>query len=95
VNLFHWIAGWILGLVWLSRVIDAGFGVRKIPDISQPEWDREPPARHPRVAIIVTARNEEESIEKALLRQSTPRPKHICLSLKRSPCWELADRTCG
>jgi len=68
VIVFHWIAGVILGLVWLSRVIDAGFGVRKIPDIAQPEWDREPPARHPSVAIIVPARNEEEAIEQALLR---------------------------
>jgi glycosyltransferase involved in cell wall biosynthesis len=68
VNVFHWIAGWILGLVWLSRVIDAGLGVRKIPDISLPEWDREPAVPHPSVAIIVPARNEEESIEQAMLR---------------------------
>jgi len=68
VTIFHWIAGVILGLVWLSRVIDAGFGVRTIPDISTPEWDRQPPAPHPSVAIIVPARNEEESIEQALLR---------------------------
>jgi glycosyltransferase involved in cell wall biosynthesis len=68
VTIFQWIAGVILGLVWLSRVIDAGFGIRKIPDISQPQWDREPPAPHPSVAIVVPARNEEESIEQALLR---------------------------
>ncbi len=68
MSVFHWIAGWVLGLVWLSRVIDAGFGVRKIPDISRPEWDRDPPAPHPSVAIIVPARNEEEAIEQALLR---------------------------
>ncbi len=68
MTFFHWIAGIILGLVWLSRVIDAGFGVRTIPDISTPEWDRKPPAPHPGVAIIVPARNEEESIEQALLR---------------------------
>ena len=68
MNVFHWIAGCILGLVWLSRVIDAGFGVRKIPDISLPEWDREPPSPHPSVAVIVPARNEEEAIEQALLR---------------------------
>ena len=65
---FHWVAGVILGLVWLSRVVDAGFGVRTIPDISTPEWDRKPRAPQPSVAIIVPARNEEESIEQALLR---------------------------
>ena len=68
MNVFHWIAGWVLGLVWLSRVIDAGLGVRKIPDISLPEWDHEPTVPHPSVAIIVPARNEEESIEQAMLR---------------------------
>lgn len=68
MTIFYWIAGMILGLVWLSRVIDAGFGVRTLADISLPEWDREPPAPHPTVAIIVPARNEEESIEQALLR---------------------------
>ena len=68
MNIFHWVAGWILGLVWLSRVIDAGFGIRNIPDISLPEWDHEPAAPHPTVAIIVPARNEEESIEQAMLR---------------------------
>jgi glycosyltransferase involved in cell wall biosynthesis len=68
VNIFHWIAGTVLGLVWLSRVIDAGFGVRTIPDISAPEWDRKPPGERPSVAIIVPARNEEESIEQALMR---------------------------
>jgi len=68
LNILHWIAGWILGLIWVSRVIDAGFGIRQIPDISLPEWDRQPPGPHPSVAIIVPARNEEESIEQALLR---------------------------
>jgi len=68
LNIFHWVVGWVLGLVWLSRVIDAGFGIRNIPDISLPEWDQEPAAPHPSVAIIVPARNEEESIEQAMLR---------------------------
>jgi glycosyltransferase involved in cell wall biosynthesis len=68
VTIFHYVAGIILGVVWLSRVMDAGFGVRTIPDISAPEWDRRPASPSPSVAIIVPARNEEESIEQALLR---------------------------
>jgi glycosyltransferase involved in cell wall biosynthesis len=48
--------------------MDAGFGVRTIPDISAPEWDRRPASPSPSVAVIVPARNEEESIEQALLR---------------------------
>jgi glycosyltransferase involved in cell wall biosynthesis len=64
---FHWIAGTLLALIWLSRVIDAGLGVRKLADISEPEWDRKPLSRAGnRVAIIVPARNEEDSIEQGL-----------------------------
>ena len=65
---FHWIAGTLLALIWLSRVIDAALGVRTLADISRPDWDRKPPRGNPSVAIVVPARNEEESIEQALLR---------------------------
>ena len=71
MTLFHWIAGCILGLVWLSRVIDAGFGVPTLPDISLPQWDRQPPQPNPKVAIVVPARNEETAIEEALKRLLT------------------------
>jgi glycosyltransferase involved in cell wall biosynthesis len=69
-NIFHWIAGSILALVWLSRLLDAALGMRKVADISRPEWDRKPatPNGNPRVSIIVPARNEEEHIGPALAR---------------------------
>jgi glycosyltransferase involved in cell wall biosynthesis len=65
---FHWIAGTLLAVIWLSRVIDTSFGVRTLVNISRPEWDRNPstPAGNPRVTIIVPARNEEASIRPAL-----------------------------
>jgi glycosyltransferase involved in cell wall biosynthesis len=63
---FHWIAGTILAVVWLSRAIDAALGVRTLADISQPEWDRMPDIAKNRVAIIVPARNEEAAIKQAL-----------------------------
>jgi glycosyltransferase involved in cell wall biosynthesis len=65
---FHWIAGCILGLAWLSRLIAAGFGMRKIADISRPEWDRNPGASEsvPRVSIIVPACNEQQNIARTL-----------------------------
>jgi glycosyltransferase involved in cell wall biosynthesis len=65
---FHWIAGTILALAWFSRIVDAALGMPSVADVSRPEWDRNPvlPAGNPRVSIIVPARNEEESIEKAL-----------------------------
>jgi len=70
VSYFHWIAGSLLALIWLSRVVDAALGVRTLSNISSPEWDRTPAtsAGNPRVAIIVPARNEENSIGQALSR---------------------------
>ncbi len=70
MSYFHWIAGSLLALIWLSRVVDAALGVRTLTNISSPEWDRTPAtsAGNPRVAIIVPARNEENSIGQALSR---------------------------
>jgi glycosyltransferase involved in cell wall biosynthesis len=61
----YWIAGWILALAWLSRIVDAALGVPKIPDIARPQWNLHPPGK-PSVSIIVPARNEEESIGQSL-----------------------------
>jgi glycosyltransferase involved in cell wall biosynthesis len=65
---FHWIAGTLLAVIWLSRVIDTSLGVRTLVNIARPEWDRSPatPAGNPRVTIVVPARNEEASIRQAL-----------------------------
>jgi glycosyltransferase involved in cell wall biosynthesis len=65
---FHWIAGTLLAVIWLSRVIDTSLGVRTLVNITRPEWDRKPatPAGNPRVTIVVPARNEEASIRQAL-----------------------------
>src|SRR5579859_1125744 len=65
---FHWIAGTILALAWASRIVDAALGMPSVADVSRPEWDRNPvsPSGNPRVSIIVPARNEEETIDKAL-----------------------------
>src|SRR5579864_1406383 len=63
-TIFHWIVGSILALVWFSRLLDAALGMRKVADISRPEWNRQPatPNGNPRVSIIVPARNEEEHV---------------------------------
>jgi cellulose synthase/poly-beta-1,6-N-acetylglucosamine synthase-like glycosyltransferase len=65
---FHWIAGTILALAWISRIVDAALGMPSVADVSRPEWDRNPvlASGNPRVSIIVPARNEEETIEQAL-----------------------------
>ena len=66
----HWIAGSILGLAWLSRIVEAAFGMPRIADITRPQWDRRPATRdsEPRVSLIVPARNEEEHIRETLTR---------------------------
>jgi glycosyltransferase involved in cell wall biosynthesis len=68
MNYFHWIAGISLALIWLSRVVDAGLGMRTLADISQPQWDRPPNANDSHLVIIVPARNEEAAVEQALLK---------------------------
>jgi glycosyltransferase involved in cell wall biosynthesis len=68
MHYFHWIAGVILALAWVSRIVEAALGMPGVADVSRPEWDRNPveAAGNPPVSIIVPARNEEESIEQAL-----------------------------
>jgi glycosyltransferase involved in cell wall biosynthesis len=68
MNYVHWIAGCILALAWLSRIVDAALGMPSVADISRPEWDRQPArsGANPRISIIVPARNEEDHIEQAL-----------------------------
>lgn len=70
MSYFHWIAGTILALAWVSRIVDAALGMPSVADIARSEWDRTPvaPAGEPRVTIIVAARNEEEHIRETLTR---------------------------
>jgi cellulose synthase/poly-beta-1,6-N-acetylglucosamine synthase-like glycosyltransferase len=68
MSYFHWIVGSILALAWLSRVLDAAWGMPNVPDISRPEWNPKPDGPQPRVSVIVPARNEEEHIEETLVR---------------------------
>jgi glycosyltransferase involved in cell wall biosynthesis len=62
---FHWIVGGLLGLAWLSRLVDAGFGMRRLADLCQPQWNLQPPGS-PFLSIIVPACNEEDHIRPTL-----------------------------
>jgi glycosyltransferase involved in cell wall biosynthesis len=68
MHYLHWIAGTILALAWVSRIVDAALGMPSVADVSRPEWDRNPvsPAGNPLVSVIVPACNEETTIEQAL-----------------------------
>ncbi len=63
-----WIVGCLLALAWLSRVADAGMGMRSIANIAEPQWAARPDEfiEWPRVSIIVPALNEQETIAAAL-----------------------------
>src|SRR5215469_4282568 len=65
---FYWILGIILALAWFSLIVEAALGMPSVADVSRPEWDRNPVSAsgNPRLSIIVPARNEEETIERAL-----------------------------
>ena len=67
----HWIAGTILALAWISRIVDAALGMPSVADVSRPEWNRNPvlSSGNPRVSISVPPRTEEETIEPALNTQ--------------------------
>jgi glycosyltransferase involved in cell wall biosynthesis len=74
MNYFYWVAGVVLALAWLSRIVDAAIGMPSVADISTLQWDRNSATAagvggsSPRVSIIVPARNEEADIEKSLTR---------------------------
>ena len=68
MSLFYALAVWGLAAIWHSRLSGAAFGMRKVPDITRPEWSRRPATAtgDARVSIIVPARNEAAEIERAL-----------------------------
>jgi len=50
-----------VGLVMLVVAVNMLLGLRTVPDLSLPAWDRDPEG-HPRLTVIVPARNEEDGI---------------------------------
>src|ERR1700724_768166 len=74
----HWqtirgMGGGIPALAWVSRIVEAAFGMPHVADIARPEWDRKPavPNGEPKVSIVVPARNEEEQIRETLVQLLT------------------------
>jgi glycosyltransferase involved in cell wall biosynthesis len=63
-----WVLSAFLGAAWLSRLVAAGLNMRKIAELTQPEFDVSAVggAPLPRVSIVVPARNEAQHIEVAL-----------------------------
>jgi len=59
------IIGALLALAWCGRALEAVFGMRRIADITAPEWNGIAEATS-LISIIVPARNEEHEIERCL-----------------------------
>jgi glycosyltransferase involved in cell wall biosynthesis len=57
--------GALLALAWCGRALEAVFGMRRIADITAPDWNKLPDAQ-PLVSVIVPARNEAREIERCL-----------------------------
>lgn len=66
MEVFHWILGTLLGVVWLWRFVDAALGMSTLAEISKLEWDIAAGDDAPLVSIIVPARNEEANVEQSL-----------------------------
>ena len=65
MHIFWWLLGAVLAVVWVDRLQDAARGMRRVADITRPEWDRLPEPM-PRVSIVVPARDEQEHVASAL-----------------------------
>jgi glycosyltransferase involved in cell wall biosynthesis len=65
MRIFWWLLSGALAAVWLDRLQDAARGMKRIADITRPEWDRRPEAM-PRVSIVVPARDEQQHVAAAL-----------------------------
>jgi glycosyltransferase involved in cell wall biosynthesis len=64
---FLWIRSWLwtsAGL-WIWRAVIAGTGLPRLPNLLDPQWDAAP-VHGPRLAVVVPACNEEQTIEAGL-----------------------------
>ena len=68
MNKWIWFtAGLLLGTDWLRRAIQATVGMRRLVNVTSPEWDRLPRSgEQPTVVVVVPARNEGDKIEQCL-----------------------------
>ena len=75
------IVGWLIALIWLSKVIAAAFGLPRIPNLVLPRYNITP-AGSPSITVIVPARNEAAHIAAtlhSLLSQDYPNLQIIAI----------------
>lgn len=59
------VQAWLAALLWMSRGLAAAFGLPKVPDLLQPEFDSAA-AKEPSLTVIVPALNEEAKVAACL-----------------------------
>ncbi len=75
------ISAWLIALAWLGRVTEATFGLPRIPNLLNDEYDISPPDS-PSITVIVPARNEAADIAatlNSLLAQDYPNLRIIAV----------------
>jgi len=59
------ILAWLLALAWLWKAITSAFGLRRVPNLIEPRYDRSPTG-NPSLVVIVPARDEAVALPKSL-----------------------------
>jgi GT2 family glycosyltransferase len=59
------LSAWFIALLWIWKAITSAFGLRRVPDLTNPAHNRTPP-NHPSIAVIIPACNEEKNIDACL-----------------------------
>jgi glycosyltransferase involved in cell wall biosynthesis len=75
------LVAWLVGITWLSKVIAAAFGLRRVPNLLLPRHNISP-AGSPSITVIVPARNEAADIAStlhSLLAQDYPNLQIIAI----------------
>ncbi|HMF52987.1 MAG TPA: glycosyltransferase [Edaphobacter sp.] len=75
------LAAWLIAFGWLWKAVSAARGLRRIPNLLEPEYDREPEG-YPAVTVIVPARDEAAALPLclgSLFAQDYPRMKILAV----------------
>ena len=55
------VIAWLIAAAWLFKLVEAGLGLRPVPNLLAAEYDAVP-VGEPSIAVIVPARNEEAGV---------------------------------
>ncbi|WP_260739041.1 glycosyltransferase [Tunturiibacter lichenicola] len=76
------LSAWFIALLWFWKAITAAFGLRRVPNLTEPKYDLHPPG-NPSLTVTVPARNEAEKVAaclQSLLDQQYPNLRIIAVN---------------